>query len=118
MEEGDWHMIELFDHLLNSGFEVYFIGQKWGMCEKPYIVIRDAGTIPIYSNKAGTQIIDIIGYVPESRYTQIIEMKKNIKEAMKDFPARITGEESPVIPDNSNKSYSFIITYQIQKLIQ
>ena len=111
-------MIELFEFLKSSGFEVYFIGQKWGICEKPYIVIRDAGTIPIYSNKAGTQIIDIIGYVPESRYTQIIEMKKNIKEAMKDFPARITGEESPVIPDNSNKSYSFIITYQIQKLIQ
>ena len=111
-------MIELFEHLLNSGFEVYFIGQKWGICEKPYIVIRDAGTIPIYSNKAGTQIIDIIGYVPESRYTQIIEMKKNIKEAMKDFPARITGEESPVVPDNEVKGYTFVITYQIQKLIQ
>ena len=111
-------MIEIFNLFLENDFDVYFVGQKFGICNKKYVVIRDAGTIPIYSNKAGTQIIDIIGYVPESRYTQIIEMKKNIKEAMKDFPARITGEESPVIPDNSNKSYSFIITYQIQKLIQ
>ena len=111
-------MTELFEHLLNNGFEVYFIGQKWGICEKPYIVIRDAGTIPIYSNKAGTQIIDIIGYVPESKYIEIEEFKENIKETMKEYAARITGEESPVIPEDSFKAYSFSITYQIQKLIQ
>ena len=110
-------MIELFDFLTENDFDVYFIGQKKGNCTKKFIVIRDSGIIPITSNKTATQIIDIIGYVPESRNTQIIEMKKNIKEAMKDFSARITGEESPVIPDNSNKSYSFILTYQIQKLI-
>ena len=55
-------MIELFEFLRSSGFETYFIGQKKGSCTRKYIVIRDAGTIPIYSNKAGTQIIDIIGY--------------------------------------------------------
>ena len=53
-------MIELFEFLRSSGFETYFIGQKKGTCTRKYIVIRDAGTIPICSNKAGTQIIDII----------------------------------------------------------
>ena len=37
---------------------------------------------------------------------------------MKEYPARITGEESPVVPDNEVKGYTFVITYQIQKLIQ
>ena len=111
-------MIELFEFLKSSGFETYFIGQKKGACTRKYIVIRDAGTIPIYSNKAGTQIIDIIGYVPESKYIEIEEFKENIKETMKEYAARITGEESPVIPEDDFKAYSFSITYQIQKLIQ
>ena len=111
-------MIEIFNLFLENDFDVYFVGQKFGICNKKYVVIRDAGTIPIYSNKAGTQIIDIIGYVPESKYIEIEEFKENIKETMKEYAARITGEESPVIPEDSFKAYSFSITYQIQKLIQ
>ena len=111
-------MIEIFNLFLENDFDVYFVGQKFGICNKKYVVIRDAGTIPIYSNKAGTQIIDIIGYVPESKYIEIEEFKENIKETMKEYAARITGEESPVIPEDSFKAYSFVITYQIQKLIQ
>ena len=111
-------MIEIFNLFLENDFDVYFVGQKFGICNKKYVVIRDAGTIPIYSNKAGTQIIDIIGYVPESKYIEIEEFKENIKETMKEYAARITGEESPIIPEDSFKAYSFSITYQIQKLIQ
>ena len=111
-------MIEIFNLFLENDFDVYFVGQKFGICNKKYVVIRDAGTIPIYSNKAGTQIIDIIGYVPESKYIEIEEFKENIKETMKEYVARITGEESPVIPEDDFKAYSFSITYQIQKLIQ
>ena len=111
-------MIEIFNLFLENDFDVYVVGQKFGICNKKYVVIRDAGTIPIYSNKAGTQIIDIIGYVPESKYVEIEEFKENIKETMKEYAARITGEESPVIPEDSFKAYSFSITYQIQKLIQ
>ena len=111
-------MIEIFNLFLENDFDVYFVGQKFGVCNKKYVVIRDAGTIPIYSNKAGTQIIDIIGYVPESKYIEIEEFKENIKETMKVYAARITGEESPVIPEDGFKAYSFSITYQIQKLIQ
>lgn len=110
-------MTEIFDVLLESGLDVYFTGQKWGICEKKYVVIRDAGVMPIYSNKAGVQLIDIIGYVPESKYTEIEGLKEAIKEAMKGYQARPTGEEGPVVPDNSNKSYSFTITYEIQKLL-
>lgn len=111
-------MIEIFNLFLENDFDVYFVGQKFGICNKKYVVIRDAGTIPIYSNKAGTQIIDIIGYVPNSKYTEIEPFKENIKEVMKEYPARITGEESPVVLDNEVKGYTFVITYQIQKLIQ
>ena len=111
-------MIELFDFLTENDFDVYFIGQKKGNCTKKFIVIRDSGIIPITSNKTATQIIDIIGYVPNSKYTEIEPFKENIKEVMKEYPARITGEESPVVPDNEVKGYTFVITYQIQKLIQ
>ena len=111
-------MIELFEFLRSSGFETYFIGQKKGTCTRKYIVIKDAGTIPIYSNKAGTQIIDIIGYVPESKYIEIEEFKENIKEIMKEFNARFTGEETPVLIEDRIKAYSFILAYQIEKLIQ
>ena len=110
-------MIELFDFLIENEYDVYFVGQKKGNCTKKYIVIRDAGTIPVSSNKAGIQIIDIIGYVPESKYTEIEEFKTNIKETMKEFATRPTGEESPIIPEDSVKAYSFSMTYQIQKLL-
>ena len=118
MEENYRRMIELFDFLTENDFDVYFIGQKKGNCTKKFIVIRDSGIIPITSNKTATQIIDIIGYVPESKYIEIEEFKENIKETMKEYAARITGEESPIIPEDSFKAYSFSITYQIQKLIQ
>ena len=112
-------MIEIFNLFLENDFDVYFVGQKFGICSKKYVVIRDAGTMPILgSNKAGTQIIDIIGYVPNSKYIEIEEFKENIKEVMKECPARITGQESAIVPDNMVKGYSFVITYQIQKLIQ
>ena len=112
-------MIEIFNLFLENGFDVYFVGQKFGICSKKYVVIRDSGTMPFYgSNKVGTQIIDIIGYVPNSKYIEIEEFKENIKEVMKEYPARITGAEGPIVPDDYVKGYSFTITYQIQKLIQ
>ena len=110
-------MIELFDFFTENGFDVYFIGQKKGNCTKKYIVIKDDGVMPILSNKTGVQIIDIIGYVPETRYTEIEEFKRNIKELMKGFNARPTGKETPILLEDRIKAYSFIITYEIQKLL-
>ena len=117
MEANYRRMIELFDFLTENDFDVYFIGQKKGNCTKKFIVIRDSGIIPIASNKTAAQIIDIIGYVPENRYTEIEEYKKDIKEIMKEFNARFTGEETPVLIEDRIKAYSFVLTYQIQKLI-
>ena len=117
MEENYRRMIELFDFLTENDFDVYFIGQKKGKCTKKFIVIRDSRIIPITSNNTATQIIDIIGYDHEIRYTEIEEYKKDIKELMKEYNARFTGEETPVLIEDRIKAYSFILTYQKQKLI-
>ena len=110
-------MIELFDFFTENEFDVYFIGQKKGNCTKKYIVIKDDGVMPILGNKTGVQVIDIIGYVPETRYTEIEEFKNNIKELMKGFNARPTGQESPILLEDRIKAYSFVLTYEIQKLL-
>ncbi len=104
-------------HLKRKGLEVYFPGQKQGLCERSYSVVKDNGQYAMGdTNKVGYSTINIIVFCPLSKYSQIGKYKKIIKGHMKELENLTpTGYESPVLIEDKVKAYTMHIEYKILK---
>ena len=112
-------IIKLMEYLIDNGIKVYLPGQHKGDCLFNYVVLKDNGTSGyLGSNKIGTQLIDVIFFVPQNRYSQCEIFKKEIKTLLGEFPGiRFTGDETGAITDDSVKALTFSVMYESQKII-
>lgn len=111
-------IIELFDYLTENNINVFLISQPKGNVTSPYVILKDAGTIGMMSNKVGTQLIDVIFYLPQNQFTKCEPYKKQVMELIKEFnKLRYTGEETPIISDDDVKGLTFSVMYQNFKII-
>ena len=64
-------IIKLMKYLIDNGIKAYLPGQHKGDRLFNYVVLKDNGTSGYWgSNKIGTQLIDVIFFVPQNRYSQ------------------------------------------------
>lgn len=110
-----WHDIYL--HLKSKGIEIYSQGQKTDTCQSNYVVLKDNGQYGIAgSYKTGYSLIDVIIFCPINKYSQVEGYKTELKGYMKELQGiKPTGNETPVIIDDSVKAYTTSIEYQILK---
>ncbi len=111
--------MDIYKYLDAHGFDVYSPGQKKGECKKPYIVVKDQGTLQ-YNNLSTTQTLyDLMCYVPQNQFTKLEPFVLSIREIMKGlYPMIIPIEyETPSIFDDSVKAYMISIEYRNMKQI-
>ena len=107
---------EIYLYLKNKGIDVYSIGQKQGLCDDPYVVVKESGQYALGSNKHGYDLIDIIIFYPVGNHSRLFSYKSNIKNYLAELNyLRKTGNETPVIVDDGVKAYTISIEYQVLK---
>lgn len=103
---------EIYKHLKNNGVDVYSIGQHEGLCEKPYVVVKERGTSEIVGTSLVNDIVELLIYYPIGTYSKLGEYKAYIKNTMKlkkEFRRVI--ESSPTVIDDDKKAYTTWFTY-------
>ena len=110
---------DVYKHLKNKGFEVYFVGQHLGDALTDYVVIRDGGSSQKSTLSTQISYIELLCYVPESSFSRLEPLVINVKEAMKElFPMlKNTQYEQPAFSDDSNKSFMKTLQFQYNKQI-
>jgi len=113
-------IINIFNHLKAKGVDAYFIGQHEGECKSPYIVIKDDNTSGQNgSNKVGSQLVDIIFFIPQNQFTKSIGFKSQVKAYLKELKfLRYTGSETGTVTDDEKKALTFSVFYEIQKELE
>ena len=103
-----------YEHLKNSGFEVYSIGQHKGICEKPYIVVKENGLSMVTGNLTN-EIVELLVYYPVGYYTQLEGYKKRLLNTMKKVKGfRRVIDPMPTIIDDDKKAYT--TSYYFRKI--
>ena len=110
-------MLKIYNFLKAAGIAVFFMGQHTGDCISPYVVIVDGNTSgQNSSNKVGSQLVDIIFYVPAGQYTKILTLKDNVKAMLATQTyLRYTANETGTITDDSVKGLTCSTMYEILK---
>jgi hypothetical protein len=113
-------MIRVYEFLQSKGIDVYFIGQHQGECKAPYVVLKDDNTTGHNgSNKIGSQVVDIIFFMPQNQFTKTKSFKSEIKTYLKELNfLRYTGIETGTVTDDEKKALTFSVLYQIQKELE
>ena len=110
----------IYNHLKTKNLNPYFIGQHQGECTERYCVIKENSQVPYFnSNRLGYKTVDIILFVPLNSYIAMESYTKEIRSDMKELiNLRKTGNETPVITDDTKKAYTMSIEYQIIKKLE
>lgn len=82
-EITDQRYKDILISLSNAGFDVYTPGMHNGECQKPYIVVLNAGTDEIYGISSTQTIYEILLYVPIKNRTYLDEFADNVKNVMR-----------------------------------
>lgn len=113
-------MNEIFLKLKENGIEVYYVGQKKGICTSNYVVLKDGGTQPyLNSNRIGKQMVDVLFFIPKNNFSKVESYKREVKSILKTIGLlRYTGVETPVITDNQVEGLTWSVLYEIQKKLE
>lgn len=110
---------QIYDHF--KDLNPYPPGAHNGECLSRYFVIREGTQSPFIGrgNLLGYRGIDLILFVPANDYTELEDYADEIRERAKGLKwLRKTGVETPALPDDSNKSITMSIEYQLIKRLE
>lgn len=105
---------KIVDEFKKNKIEVYSPGSHKGDCTSSYVVVKDSGKTAIAGLSSQSALYDILCYVPEKRYTEILTFVDECKRIMNSlYPMLIpTGLETPSFHDDNNKSYMVSVEYR------
>lgn len=112
MAEG--RMQDIYLHLKNAGFEVYFPAQKVGECTSPYVVVKDATTSKYLDYSSTVTYYDLLCYIPKDHFSQLEPFVEEVKESMKRLVPMIlpTYTQSQSYYDDSVKAHMISVLYK------
>lgn len=76
---------DIYVHLKNKGFDVYFPAQHIGECTSPYVVVRGATNTQFRDYSSVVQYYDLLCYVPKDHYSELYPFLDSVKTAMKEM---------------------------------
>lgn len=99
MAHADSRIQDIFLHLQDKGFDVYFPAHKVGQCTEPYVVVRDATTSLVAGTTSTVTYYDILCYVPGLQFERLEPFVDSVKVAMCDL--------NPIVRPTYNQTQSF-----------
>lgn len=108
---------DIYNHLKNSGFDVYSPSIKVGECSQPYIVIKNNGGSKHDSFSTYVDLYSIMCYVPKNNYSYLEVFVNEVKRAMKGLMPLVkpTGQQTPSYYDDTYKAHMISIEYKNYK---
>lgn len=105
-----WKTIYL--HLRDSGYDTYPIGGHKGVCNSPYVVLRDNGAM-LRQSLTGREY-ELLLYYPAGRYAEFEDYISGVKRTMNTlFPTlRLVDDEQPHYLDDDVKAYMTSLIYE------
>lgn len=108
---------EIYKHLKEKGFNVYSIGQHEGICNEPYLVIKENGESEIAGTNLSNDIVEILIYYPKGNYSSLEGHLNALKRDMKELSKlRRIIDPSPIIIDDDKKAYMTSLYYRKIKI--
>lgn len=106
-------MQDIYLHLKESGFDVYFPAQKDGECTSNYVVVKDATTSQVPGFSSTQTYYDIMCYVPKDSFSTLEPFVESVKEAMKKMVPMIkpTYSQTQSFYDDSVKGHMISVQY-------
>ena len=111
---ADGRMQDIYLHLKNDGFEVYFPAQKVGECISPYVVVRDATTSRYLDYSSTVTYYDLLCYIPKDHFSQLEPFVEMVKESMRGLVPMIlpTHTQTQSYYDDSIKAHMISVLYK------
>lgn len=76
---------DIYMHLKQKGFDVYFPAQHQGECIAPYVVVKGNVQTQFRQYSSTTQYYDLLCYVPKEKFSTLYPFVDSIKAAMKEL---------------------------------
>ncbi len=105
---------DIYLHLKEKGFEVYFPAQKVGECLSRYVVVKDSTTSQYLQYSSTVTYYDIMCYIPKDHFSDLEPFVEEVKLAMKDLVPMIkpTYSQTQSFYDDSVKGHMISIQYK------
>ena len=105
---------DIYLHLKEQGFEVYFPAQKVGECLSPYVVVKDATTSRYLEYSSTVTYYDIMCYIPKEHFSELEPFVESVKVAMKGLVPLIkpTYSQTQSYYDDSVKAHMISVQYK------
>lgn len=105
---------DIYLHLKEQGFEVYFPAQKVGECLSPYVVVKDATTSKYLEYSSTVTYYDIMCYIPKDHFSELESFVESVKVAMKGLVPMIkpTYSQTQSYYDDSVKAHMISVQYK------
>ena len=105
---------DIYLHLKEQGFEVYFPAQKVGECLSPYVVVKDATTSKYLEYSSTVTYYDLMCYTPKDHFSELEPFVESVKVAMKGLVPMIkpTYSQTQSYYDDSVKAHMISVQYK------
>ena len=105
---------DIYKHLKNKGFDVYWPAQKLGECSSKYLVIKNDGSYKHVNYSTDRDMYSIQCYVPKLAYSELEPLVQSVKRAMKELYPMIMpyGSQQPSFYDDAIKAHYIVIEYE------
>lgn len=101
----------IYKHLKANKFDCYSIGQHKGICENPYIVIKN-NTPRALSKIMLEEEVELFLYYPLGKYTEFIDYIDDVRTSMNGLDLKDNFVQYPIIVEDDKKAYMTILSYQ------
>lgn len=105
---------DIYMHLKNAGYSVYYPGQKIGECLRPYLVVRDEGLSRLQQFSSNMRLYAILVYVPQTQFGSLEPLVTSVTDCMKGLYPMIapTNFQTPSFLDDTVKAHMISTQYR------
>lgn len=105
--------------LKDNGIDAYPPVTKKGECTKEYVVIKNSGASQIGNYSSQVFYTDIMCYVPQNKYTYLVNFKNRVRQIIHDnlYPRVMeTGSETTDFYDDDVKG--FMVSFMLRNNVR
>lgn len=104
---------DIYRHLKDKGFRVFFPEQHTGECTEPYVVVKTGVTTQVVSYSSTVTYYKLLCYIPKDTPSKVDEFLEQVKSSMEGLYPMIkpVHRETETFYDNSVKGYMRSVEY-------
>ena len=110
-------ILDVYNKLKIKGIEVYLPAIKTGEAKTKYVVVKDQGSEQFEDYSSTRNVLDVMCYVPQNKYSELFTYVDEVKEIMKELKPMIkpTYSDTPAFYDDTIKGWMVSVEYVFYK---